>query len=70
MDRVHRIGQDKPVFVYRMITEGTVEAKIEQLKQEKRALFDEVIDSEASTAYWRSAFKDLDALISLSEKVE
>ncbi|NRA26601.1 MAG: DEAD/DEAH box helicase [Opitutales bacterium] len=70
VDRVHRIGQDKPVFVYRMITEGTVEAKIEQLKQEKRALFDEVIDSEASTAYWRSAFKDLDALISLSEKVE
>ncbi|WP_420963601.1 helicase-related protein [Brucella sp. IR073] len=28
MDRVHRIGQDKKVFVYRLITEGTVEQAI------------------------------------------
>jgi hypothetical protein len=31
-DRAHRIGQDKPVFVFRLITSGTVEERIEELK--------------------------------------
>ncbi len=37
-DRAHRIGQDKPVFVYKMITTGTVEDKILQMQQQKQAL--------------------------------
>ncbi len=37
-DRAHRIGQDKPVFVYKLITEGTVEAKILALQQRKQKL--------------------------------
>lgn len=37
-DRAHRIGQDKPVFVYRLITRGTVEEKIIALQERKRAL--------------------------------
>ena len=32
-DRAHRIGQDKPVFVFRLITSGTVEERIEELKR-------------------------------------
>ena len=32
VDRVHRIGQDRRVFVYRMITQGTIEERIQQLK--------------------------------------
>ena len=39
VDRVHRIGQDRRVFVYRMITQGTIEERIQQLKKEKRELF-------------------------------
>ncbi|KAA0908900.1 SWF/SNF helicase family protein, partial [Aquicoccus porphyridii] len=39
-DRAYRIGQDKPVFVYRLIARGTVEEKIQHLQQEKAALAD------------------------------
>jgi len=37
-DRAHRIGQDKPVFVYKLVAEGTVEEKILTLQQHKRKL--------------------------------
>jgi superfamily II DNA or RNA helicase len=37
-DRAHRIGQDKPVFIYKLITENTVEEKIIAMQDKKRAL--------------------------------
>ena len=40
MDRTHRIGQDKPVFVYRLIAEGSVEAAIQSMQKRKQALAD------------------------------
>lgn len=42
-DRAYRIGQTRNVFVYRFITKGTVEEKIEKLKDRKRSLVDTVI---------------------------
>jgi superfamily II DNA or RNA helicase len=39
-DRAHRIGQDKPVFVYKLIVEEGIETAIEQLKARKAALAD------------------------------
>ncbi len=39
-DRAHRIGQDKPVFVYKLLTEGTVEEKILAMQEKKQALAD------------------------------
>ena len=39
-DRTHRIGQDKPVLVYRMVAEDTVEERILSLQKRKRALAD------------------------------
>ena len=41
-DRVYRIGQDKAVFVYKLITEETVEEKIMAMQEKKRALAESV----------------------------
>jgi SNF2 family DNA or RNA helicase len=37
-DRAHRIGQDKPVFVYRMVARDTVEERILALQARKREI--------------------------------
>lgn len=50
MDRVHRIGQDKPVFVHRLIAHGTVETRIAQMQARKQALMDSVFDPDAGNA--------------------
>ncbi|MBN2343033.1 MAG: helicase [Deltaproteobacteria bacterium] len=42
-DRTHRIGQDKPVFVYRLVTSDTVEEKILVLQEKKRRLAEAAI---------------------------
>jgi non-specific serine/threonine protein kinase len=47
-DRTHRIGQVKPVFVYKLIARDTVEEKILQLQDQKRALVEQLISTEAS----------------------
>ena len=45
-DRAYRIGQDKPVFVYKLITEDTVEEKILKLQERKQALADAIYTGE------------------------
>ncbi|HMO55798.1 MAG TPA: SNF2-related protein, partial [Roseiflexaceae bacterium] len=47
-DRTHRIGQDKPVFVYRLVARDSIEEKILELQSRKRALVDQLISSETS----------------------
>jgi len=49
IDRAHRIGQPKPVFVYRMIATGTIEEKILAL-QERKASLAEALWSEDAAA--------------------
>ncbi|PCJ18364.1 MAG: hypothetical protein COB04_07530 [Gammaproteobacteria bacterium] len=44
-DRAYRIGQDKPVFVYKLIMEDTVEEKIFQLQERKQMLLDGLNDA-------------------------
>ncbi len=46
VDRTHRIGQDKQVFVYRMISQGTIEEKVLALQQRKARLFTAVMDDD------------------------
>ncbi|HEY0709936.1 MAG TPA: DEAD/DEAH box helicase, partial [Polyangia bacterium] len=49
-DRAHRIGQDKPVFVYRLVANDTVEERIVALQEKKRALFDTAMGDAAAAA--------------------
>ena len=45
INRAHRIGQNKHVFVYRFITENSIEEKIQQLQSRKSSLADNFINS-------------------------
>ncbi|MCA1780667.1 MAG: SNF2-related protein [Dermatophilaceae bacterium] len=48
IDRVHRIGQDKTVFVYRFVSADTIEEKVVALQEHKRDLFTKVVDKGGS----------------------
>ncbi len=63
IDRAHRIGQDHPVFAYRMIAQDTVEEKIIELQKSKRDIADAVLDGEGTTLKDLSA-DDLKVLLS------
>ena len=60
-DRAYRIGQEKPVFVYKMIARGTVEEKIQHLQQEKSDLAAGVLDGRIA-GDWKLQDDDIDAL--------
>ncbi|MFC3128051.1 DEAD/DEAH box helicase [Coralloluteibacterium stylophorae] len=58
-DRAHRIGQDKPVFVYRLICAGTVEEKIQAMQHRKADLARAVLEEGGSTERLRFDEADL-----------
>jgi SNF2 family DNA or RNA helicase len=60
--RAHRIGQDKPVFVYKMIAEGTIEDRMLELQARKQALAGGLLDDdgEGFAAFQES---DVEALL-------
>ncbi|HEX8823289.1 MAG TPA: DEAD/DEAH box helicase [Archangium sp.] len=49
-DRAHRIGQQRPVMVYRLVSRGTVEEKILTLQEKKRALFESALGGASGAA--------------------
>jgi SNF2 family DNA or RNA helicase len=61
-DRAHRIGQDKPVFVYRLICKDTVEEKIQAMQARKAGLAQAVLEGGGSTQRLRFDEGDLEAL--------
>jgi non-specific serine/threonine protein kinase len=67
-DRAHRIGQDKQVFVYKLITRGTVEEKIHQLQLKKQQLADGLLSKRAdisailSEHQWQDMLAPIDSL--------
>jgi SNF2 family DNA or RNA helicase len=44
-DRAYRIGQDKPVFVYKLICKGTIEEKVQHMQEQKAALAERFFDN-------------------------
>ena len=64
IDRTHRIGQDKPVFAYKFVAKDTVEEKVQKLIEQKKELFDEIMDGAAENATpSRLTLDDLRSLI-------
>lgn len=47
--RVHRIGQEKPVFIYKLVAEGTIESRILELQDEKRSLANSLLSQDQET---------------------
>ncbi|MDF1613594.1 DEAD/DEAH box helicase [Desulfurivibrio dismutans] len=62
-DRAHRIGQKKPVTIYRLITTGTIEEKIRELHRRKSRLATELLDTNRS-----GPPRSYDELLALLEK--
>ena len=60
--RAHRIGQDQPVFVYKLVVEGSIEERMLELQARKLALADSVLGHDAAGAL-KFDQADLDALL-------
>ncbi|MEU9517704.1 SNF2-related protein [Streptomyces sp. NPDC048224] len=63
-DRAYRIGQTQPVQVHRLITEGTVEDRIAEMLQSKRALADAILGA-GESALTELTARELSDLVSL-----
>ncbi len=63
-DRAYRIGQTQPVQVHRLITEGTVEDRIAEMLESKRALADAILGS-GESALTELTNRELSDLVSL-----
>jgi superfamily II DNA or RNA helicase len=70
VDRVHRIGQTNTVFVYRMVTAGTIEERIQDLKASKRDLFDKLIGGLGGDFDLSQHFSSLRSLVALAAQTE
>ncbi|MEO6002133.1 MAG: DEAD/DEAH box helicase [Opitutus sp.] len=70
VDRVHRIGQTSTVFVYRMVTAGTIEERIQALKADKKDLFDKLIGGLGGDFDLSRHFSSLRGLVQLTGQVE
>ncbi len=64
-DRVHRMGQQKQVMVYKLITLGTVEEKLIQLQNRKKTVFDAIIQSNDELVN-RLTWEDIRELLEIS----
>ncbi len=65
-DRAYRIGQDKPVFVYKLICEHTVEERVLELQQTKQALADNMYGDQVELG----TLNDSEQLLALLQPLE
>lgn len=61
-DRIHRIGTGKSVFIYRLISRDTIDERVLELVNDKRALSSYIIDDEVPAEYVDSLRKYISEL--------
>lgn len=66
IDRAHRIGQDKPVFIYKLVVENSVEEKMIAMQKKKQRLAEGVYSGSlsSSTLFTTESIQDLFAPLS------
>jgi SNF2 family DNA or RNA helicase len=67
IDRAHRLGREKPTFIYRMVTQGTIEERVRELQLEKKETFRQVIGDLEKPSGLAEHFSSLEELIELRE---
>lgn len=65
IDRAHRIGREKPTFVYRLVATGTVEERVRALQRDKREAFRRIIGQLEPNSALADHFSSLRDLIDL-----
>lgn len=63
--RAHRMGQKKKVEVWRLISEGTVEEKMNRLQAEKKELFQQVLNSEDVKELSKMTIEDIQDILDM-----
>ena len=67
IDRAHRLGSEKPTFIYRMVTQGTIEERVRELQFQKKETFRQVIGDLEKPSGLADHFSSLQELIELKE---
>ena len=65
IDRAHRLGREKPTFVYRLVATGTVEERVRALQRDKREAFRRIIGQLEPNSALADHFSSLRDLIDL-----
>ena len=67
IDRAHRLGREKPTFIYRLVAQGTIEERVRNLQLEKKETFRKVIGEIDKPAGLGDHFSSLKELIELKD---
>jgi SWI/SNF-related matrix-associated actin-dependent regulator 1 of chromatin subfamily A len=62
-DRVHRIGQHKPVTVIKMVTENTVDADIYKMQKRKSEMNAAILETKSSAKQKREDTKEMNSIL-------
>ena len=67
IDRAHRLGREKPTFIYRLVAQGTIEERVRNLQLEKKETFRQVIGDIEKPTGLAEHFASLKELIELKD---